>query len=388
MRVYFDNAATTSVCPAAAEIINKTMTEDYANPSSKHIMGVEAERYVKEAAGIVASTLKCKEKEIIWTSGGTESNNTALIGTALAKQRQGKHIITTGIEHASVYEPLLFLESLGFEISALPVDETGHVILDALRESLREDTILVSTMMVNNEIGTIEPVEEISKIIKEFGKAHGKEILYHVDAIQAYGKMRIYPKRMGIDMLSVSSHKLHGPKGVGILYVDENVKIKPIIYGGGQQHGMRSGTVNVSGIAGLGQAAKEAYKELDTRCARMMEIKDYIIDRVQDIEGVSVNSEKGEASAPHIVSISVEGVRAEVLLHALEDKGICVSSGSACSTHHPGISGTLKGIGLNEKLLDSTIRLSFSELNTLEEAEYSIETMKELIPVLRRFTRK
>jgi len=388
MRVYFDNAATTQVSEGVAQVVNKTMREDFANPSSKHIMGVEAEKYVKEAAQIIAGTLKCKDKEIIFTSGGTESNNTALIGTAMAKQRQGKHIITTGIEHASVYEPLLFLESMGFEITALPVDETGHVKLDVLRDSLREDTILVSTMMVNNEIGTIEPVEEISKIVKTFAAEHNKEILYHVDAIQAYGKLRIYPKRMGIDMLSVSGHKLHGPKGVGFLYMDESIKIKPIIYGGGQQHGMRSGTINVPGIAGLGQAAKEVYGNLEERNEYITALKDFIIDQASQLDGVSISSEKGNVSAPHIVSLSAEGVRSEVLLHALEDKGICVSSGSACSTHHPGISGTLKGIGLSDKLLDSTIRVSLCELNTKEEAIYFIDALKELLPMLRRFTRK
>lgn len=384
MRVYFDNAATTVVSEGAARIVEKAMREDYGNPSSKHIMGVEAERYVREATGIIASTLKCKEKEIIFTSGGTESNNMALIGCALANQRAGKHIITTGIEHASVYEPLLFLESLGFEITALPVDETGHVKLEVLKESLRPDTILVSTMMINNEIGAIEPVAEISKIIKTYNR----NILYHVDAIQAYGKLRIYPKRMGIDMLSVSGHKIHGPKGVGFLYVDENVKIKPIIYGGGQQKGMRSGTINVPGIAGLGQAAKEIYENFDERMAYITSIKDMIIDGASQIEGVTVSSLKGNAGAPHIVSISAEGVKSEVLLHALEDKGICVSSGSACSTHHPGISGTLKGIGLKESLLDSTIRISLCELNTKEEAGYFLDMLNELIPQLRRFTRK
>lgn len=384
MKIYFDNAATTKVSDAVVDIVTKTMKEDYGNPSSKHIVGVEAEKYVKEATSIIASTLKCKEKEIIFTSGGTESNNTALIGGALANQRAGKHIITTGIEHASVYEPLLFLESLGFEITALPVDETGHVKLDELKKALRDDTIIVSTMMVNNEIGAVEPVEEISKIVKGFNK----NILYHVDAIQAYGKLKIYPKRMGIDMLSVSGHKIHGPKGIGFLFIDENVKIKPIMYGGGQQHGMRSGTINVPGIAGLGQAAKEAYDNLDERMSYISSIKDYIIDEVSKLEGIKVNSQKGELSAPHVVSISVEGVRAEVMLHALEDKGVYVSSGSACSTHHPGISGTLKGIGLSENLLDSTIRISLCELNTKDEADYFISVLKELAPQLRKFTRK
>ncbi len=384
MRVYFDNAATTAASESVADIVRKTMLEDYGNPSSKHIMGVEAERYVREAAEIIAATLKCKEKEILFTSGGTESNNTALIGCAIANQRAGKHIITTGIEHASVYEPLLFLESLGFEITALPVDENGHVKLDVLKESLRPDTILVSTMMVNNEIGAIEPVKEISEIIKSYNR----NILYHADAIQAYGKLKIYPKRMGIDLLSVSGHKIHGPKGIGFLFIDENVRIKPIIYGGGQQHGMRSGTINVPGIAGLGQAAKEAYDNFDERMNYISSIKDHIIDGAEKIEGVTVSSLKGSAGAPHVVSISVDGVKSEVLLHALEDKGICVSSGSACSAHHPGISGTLKGIGLKESLLDSTVRISLCEQNTVEEADYFLKTLKELIPQLRRFTRK
>ena len=394
-RIYFDNAATTAVSRGVIAVMEKVMGEDFGNPSSKHRLGVEAEKYVRDAAEIIAGTLKCREKEILFTSGGTESNNTVLIGAALANQRAGKHIITTGIEHASVYQPLIFLEQFGFEITALPVDRYGHVDPEELRKALRPDTILVSTMLVNNEVGAIEPVEELSKIIKAYNPA----ILYHVDAIQAYGKMRIYPKRMGIDALSVSGHKLHGPKGVGFLYLDEKIKCKPIIYGGGQQNGMRSGTLNTPGIAGLGQAAKECYAELEERTAHMREIKDYLIaqvpgkkdaegKRISGIEGCSVNSLPGEAGAPHIVSISVEGVKSEVLLHALEDRGIMVSSGSACSAHHPGISGTLRGMGVKENLLDSTIRVSLCETNTMEEAEYFLRTMQELLPMLRRFTRK
>ena len=397
LKVYFDNAATTRASKKVIDIVVKTMGEDYANPSSKHVMGIEAEHYVKEAAEQIAATLKCKEKEIIFTSGGTESNNMALIGGALANKRQGKHIITLGIEHASVYEPLLFLESQGYEITALPVDKNGRADLDALRAALRKDTIIVSTMMVNNEIGAIEPVEEISKIVKNFAAENGTSILYHVDAIQAYGKVKIYPHRMGIDALSVSGHKIHGPKGVGFLYLDEKAKVKPIIFGGGQQKGMRSGTMNVPGIAGLGVAAKEAYDNFDARIAHLNEVKDYIIDGVEALNseyetakagGIFVNSLKANAGAPHVVSISIEGVRAEVMLHALEDKGIYVSSGSACSAHHPGISGTLKGIGVREDLLDSTIRISLNEENTIEEAQYFLDTIKELIPTLRKFTRR
>ena len=383
-RIYFDNAATTVASRGVIEIVSKVMGEDYGNPSSKHMIGIEAESYVKSAAEIVAGTLKCKAKEIIFTSGGTESNDTVLQGVALANMRTGKHIILSGIEHASVYQPLLFLEQSGFELTVLPVDSEGHVNPQHLKDALRPDTILVSTMLVNNEIGAIEPVEELSKIVK----AYNPEIIFHTDAVQAYGKMRIYPKRMGIDALSVSGHKIHGPKGVGFLYLDEKVKCRPFMLGGGQQNGMRSGTLNVPGIAGMGQAAKEAYDNLNERVAHMCEIKDYIIDRILEIEGCHVNSLKGSAAAPHIVSISVEGVKSEVLLHALEDKGIMVSSGSACSTHHPGISGTLKGIGVKQELLDSTIRVSLCELNTMEEAGYFIESFKELLPVLRKFVRR
>ena len=384
MKVYFDNAATTVVSDSVIDLMVRTMREDYANPSAKHTMGMAAEQYVKEAASRIAATLKCSEKEIIFTSCGTESNNLALIGGALAHQRKGKHLITTGIEHASVYRPMDFLRELGFEVSVLPVDSRGHADIQALKEMIRDDTILVSTMLVNNEIGAIEPVEEISRVIK----AADPGILYHVDAIQAYGKMRIYPKRMGIDMLSVSGHKFHGPKGVGFLFVRDGVRLKPIIYGGGQQNDMRSGTINVPGIAGMGLAAKEAYDALDVRTAQMRLVRDRITDGMKQIDGVSVNSAEGEEGAPHIVSISVAGVRAEVLLHTLEAEGIYVSSGSACSSHHPGISGTLRSIGLKDELLDGTIRVSLDENNTIEQAEYFIDVMRREIPVLRRFSRK
>ena len=384
MKVYFDNAATTVVSDSVIDLMVKTMREDYANPSAKHNMGMDAEQYVREAASRIASTLKCSEKEIIFTSCGTESNNMALIGAALAHQRAGKHIITTGIEHASVYRPLDFLTELGFELSVLPVDGRGHVDVQELGRMIRPDTILVSTMLVNNEIGAIEPVEEIARAVK----AANPNTLYHVDAIQAYGKMRIYPKRLGIDMLSVSGHKFHGPKGVGFLFLRDGVRIKPIIYGGGQQGDMRSGTINVPGIAGMGLAAKEAYDFLDERVAQMRAVRDHIIEGVTKIEGVSVNTAEGEDCAPHIVSISVAGVRAEVLLHALEARQIYVSSGSACSSHHPGISGTLKGIGLKNDLLDSTIRVSLDEHNTIEQADYFIAVLEQEAQTLRKYARK
>ena len=384
MDVYFDNSASTKVSEKAIEIMLKTMRDDYANTSGKHIKGVEAESYVKDAADIIAKTLKVKKGEIIFTSGGTESNNMALIGGAMSRKRYGKHIIISGIEHPAVYRPAEFLTEQGFELSVLPVNSEGQVDLELLKSTIRDDTVLVSVMYVNNEIGAIEPVEEISKIVK----AKNKDILFHVDAIQAYTKLRINPKSQGIDMLSASGHKFHGPKGVGFLYIDSNVKINPIIFGGGHQRGMRSGTLNTTGIAGMGVAAKVAYDNFDERINKISDLKYYLMDELEKTEGAILNTGRGENFAPQVISVSFEDIRAEVLLHALEDRGIYVSSGSACSSNHPGISGTLKAIGVRENLLDATIRISLSELNNKEEADYFIKNLKELLPLLRKFVRK
>ena len=384
MDAYFDNSASTKVSEKAIDIMLKTMREDYANSSAKHIKGVDAEKYVKDAAETIAKTLKVKKSEIIFTSGGTESNNMALLGTAMAKKRLGKHIIISGIEHPAVYMPATFLAEEGFELTVLPVDKTGRVDLEVLKESIREDTILVSIMYVNNEIGAVEPVDEISKIIK----SKNENTLFHVDAIQAYTKLRMNPKTQGIDMLSASGHKFHGPKGVGFLYIDSNVKINPIIFGGGHQRGMRSGTLNTTGIAGMGVAAKEAYDEFDKRIEKIKSLKNFIMDELEKIEGAVLNTGRDDNFAPQIISVSFEDIRAEVLLHALEDRGIYVSSGSACSSNHPGISGTLKAVGIREDLLDATIRISLSELNNMEEAKYLIDNLKELLPLLRKFVRK
>ena len=384
MDAYFDNSASTKVSEKAIDIMLKTMREDYANSSAKHIKGVDAEKYVKDAAETIAKTLKVKKSEIIFTSGGTESNNMALLGTAMAKKRLGKHIIISGIEHPAVYVPATFLAEEGFELTVLPVDKTGRVDLEVLKESIREDTILVSIMYVNNEIGAVEPVDEISKIIK----SKNANTLFHVDAIQAYTKFKINPKTQGIDMLSASGHKFHGPKGVGFLYIDGNVKINPIIFGGGHQRGMRSGTLNTTGIAGMGVAAKEAYDEFDNRIEKIKSLKNFIMDELEKIDGAVLNNGRGDNFAPQIISVSFEDIRAEVLLHALEDRGIYVSSGSACSSNHPGISGTLKAVGIREDLLDATIRISLSELNNMEDAKYLIDNLKELLPLLRKFVRK
>ena len=384
MEVYFDNSATTKVFDCVRDIVVKTMTEDYGNPSAKHKKGMEAEQYVRRAAAQIAKTLKVQEKEILFTSGGTESNNMALIGTAMANHRAGKHLITTRIEHASVYNPMAWLEQQGFEVTYLGVDEQGHISLEELRKAIRPDTILVSVMHVNNEIGAIEPVEEIGAMLHEVNPS----ILFHVDAIQSYGKLQIRPKKAQIDLLSASGHKIHGPKGVGFLYIDQRVKIHPLIYGGGQQRDLRSGTENVPGIAGLGAAAEEIYRNHEEKMERLIGLKDYFISRIGEIPEAVVNSLPGKEGDPQIVSVSFSGVRSEVLLHALEDKGIYVSSGSACSSNHPAISGTLKAVGVKRELLDSTLRFSFGMFNTREEADYTIDMLKELLPVLTRYRRR
>lgn len=380
MEAYFDNGATTRVFPQVKDIVIEAMEEEYGNPSSMHMKGVKAEQYVKDAREIIAKSLKVDPKEIVFTSGGTESNNMALIGTAMANARKGKHIISTRIEHASVYNPLFFLEENGYEITYLPVDEHGVVDLEALEKAIRPDTILVSVMYVNNEIGAVQPIEEIGKIVKK----KNPDTLFHVDAIQAYGKYHIYPRRLKIDLLSVSGHKIHGPKGIGFLYIKDKTKVHPLILGGGQQKGMRSGTENVPGIAGLGKAVQLIYQDHEEKMKKIRAMKDDFIAQVMELSDVRNNS--GEA--PHIASISFQGVRSEVLLHALEEKGIYVSSGSACSSNKPAISGTLKAIGLTKEYYDSTLRFSFCIFNTKEEVDYTVNCLRELLPVLRRFTRK
>lgn len=384
MEAYFDNSATTRCLDPVVDIVVKTMKEDYGNPSSRHGKGMEAEQYLRKSREIIAKTLKVKEKEIFFTSGGTESNNWAIIETALANQRAGKHVVTTAVEHAAVIQPMMYLKELGFEVTFLPVDGTGRISLEELENALREDTILVSMMYVNNELGTREPVEEAAVLVKK----KCPKALFHTDAIQAYGKYQIYPKKIGVDLLSVSGHKIHGPKGVGFLYVDEKAKIRPLILGGGQQKGMRSGTDNVPGIAGLGVAAEAAYQDFAAKQALLRSLKEYFSEKVATLPDTRINGPLGELGAPHIVSVGFAGVRSEVLLHALEERGIYVSSGSACSSNKTlPVSTVLREIHLDSQYLDSTVRFSFCTQNTKEEIDYCMDTLRELLPVLRRYTR-
>ncbi len=384
MEIYLDNSATTRCFNEVAQVVAQMMTEDYGNPSSMHMKGVKAEQYVKQATEVIAKTLKVSEKEIFYTSGGTESDNMAIIGTAMANYRAGKHIVTTPMEHPAVGQCMKYLEKEGFEITYLQPDSTGCISLEDLEKSIRKDTILVSVMAVNNEIGTIQPIEKAGEIIKR----KNPNTLFHVDAVQGYGKMEIYPRKWKIDMLSVSGHKIHGPKGVGFLYINEKVKIKPIILGGGQQKNMRSGTENVPGIVGLAKAAELVYANMERDINKMYCLRDYFVSQVSKMEGVTVNGAEARNSAPHVVSVSVEGVRAEVLLHALEEREIYISAGSACSSHKPMPSATLQAIGLPKEWLGSTVRFSFSVFTTKEEIDYALTALKEIIPMLRKFTRR
>ncbi|WP_418751360.1 cysteine desulfurase family protein [Frisingicoccus sp.] len=389
--IYLDNAATTKVYPSVCEKMVEVMSKDYGNPSSLHMKGFAAEQYVKEARKTIASVMKVDEKEIVFTSGGTESNNMAIIGAAMANKRRGKHLITTSIEHASVYNPFIWLEGQGFEVTYLPVDNHGIVSTEALEGALRDDTILVSVMAVNNEIGTIQPLDEIGVVIKK----KSPEILFHVDAIQGFGKIEIYPSKLRIDLMSVSGHKLHGPKGIGFLYIKNKVKVQPLILGGGQQKDMRSGTENVPGIAGLGEAVCRVFENFKDKQRNLYTLREQFVSRLEQMDGVKINGFAHQVSdvnlhqgpAPHVVSASFEDIRAEVLLHALEERGIYVSSGSACSSNHPAISGTLKAIGTERKYLDATIRFSLCYDTTEEELNTCCEVLEALLPMLRRFTR-
>lgn len=382
--IYLDNSATTRCFPEAAALMNEIFLEDYGNPSSMHHRGVTAERRVLEAKKTLAGLLKVKEKNLYFTSCGTESDNLAIIGGALAAQRRGKHLITTRIEHPAVLEAMKYLEAQGFEITYLGVDRDGLVSAEEAAAAVRPDTILVSVMHTNNEIGSVQPIEEIGRAVK----AVNPRVLFHVDAVQGFGKALILPKRMHIDLLAASGHKIHGPKGVGLLYVADGVRLEPLLHGGGQQGGMRSGTENVPGIAGMAMAAKLLCGNLDEDRQRLFAMKNRLIDRLREIPDIEFNGRTDETAAPHILSVRVRGVRAEVLLHALEDKGIYVSSGSACSSNHPRPSETLAAIGTPASEMDNSIRMSLSVMNTMEEMDAAAQAVGEIVPLLRKYIRR
>lgn len=382
--IYFDNSATTVCSEGVINIVTEVMRNAYGNPSSMHNKGVEAENYCKNAAEQLANELKVSPKEILFTSGGTESNNLAIKGVAYAYRRTGNHIITSKVEHPSVSKVVNELEKEGFDVTYLTVDKTGRIDLDEYEKSLRPDTILTTVMMVNNEIGTRQPIEEMVAIKKRVCP----NSFFHTDAVQGFGKYKAHPNKMGVDLLSISGHKFHGPKGIGALYIKNSVRVIPQMIGGGQQNDLRSGTHPVPGIAGLGLAAKEAYVDFDKKTEYLYGLKAHLREGLSKIDGVRLLGPELMEGAPHIVSATFAPVRSEVLLHSLETKGIYVSSGSACSTNKPGYSNTILAIGTDKKEADSVIRFSLCDINTIEEIDYCLEVLNEMLPKLKKYSRK
>lgn len=383
MQVYLDNSATTRPRDEVIQEMIYMLKEAYGNPSSLHRMGLDVEKRIQKAREIIADFLGVRKDEIFFTSGGTESNNIAIQGIVNKLSRKGNHIIATNIEHSSVLNIFKHYEEKGFKVTYLEVDKGGFVDLKQLKNCITEDTILVSVMMVNNEIGTIQPIDEIRRIVK--GK--NRDIKLHIDGIQAFGKIPVDVKKIDADSFSFSGHKIHGPKGIGGIYVKKDLNIEPIIFGGNQERGLRSGTENVPGIVGLGKAVeilKERFKE---EKKKIMELKHYFTDRIKkEIEHIKINSFLDDRCAPHILNISFIGVKGEVLLHYLENKGIYVSTGSACSSHKKGKSHVLKAIGLNDSQIDGTVRFSFAFSNTKEELDYVLEHLKKSVEEIRKIT--
>ncbi|WNC13223.1 cysteine desulfurase family protein [Brevibacillus brevis] len=375
--IYLDNSATTRPHPQVVETMKRAMESYYGNPSSLHQMGVEAETVLKQAREVAASYLGCKPGEVIFTSGGTESNNTAIKGVAFQYQNRGKHIITTQVEHPAVYDVCKQLEGLGFTTTYLPVDRDGRVSLEDVKKAMRPDTILVSVMYVNNELGTIQPVAEIGQWLKQFPK-----VLFHVDAVQAVGKIPLRLKDSGIDLLSVSAHKFYGPRGVGILYKREGLIIHPLLMGGGQEGGVRSGTENLPAIAGMAKAIR-ILSELGTgETARLEKLLQQLRQGISAIEGCRINT-PASGTAPHIMNISVPGVKAEVLLHALEERGFLVSTKSACSSKANEPSRVLVSAGIDRDCALSSLRISLGRENTEEDIKSFLSALGECVSSLR-----
>lgn len=380
MEIYFDNSATTAPYEEVCQTVADTMRRYYGNPSSLHRLGKAAEDLMTDCRSRVARSIAATAEEIIFTSGGTESDNAAIIGYCMANKRRGNKIITTKIEHPAVMEAFKHLEQAGFEVVYLDVDENGAVSLEHLSRELDENTLLVSVMHVNNETGTIQPVEEIAAMVHSVGA------VFHVDAVQSYGKLKIDVKKLGTDLLTISAHKAHGPKGIGALYIKKGVRILPIIHGGGQEKGLRSSTENLPAIAGFAEAADIMTENFDNNVAAMTAVKSHLAERLNNsIENIVINTP--ENSVCSVLNISFLGVRSEVLLHVLEDKGIYVSSGSACSSHKKGRSHVLTAMGKRDNVIDSSLRFSFCGCNTVEEADAAIAILTEQIPILRRIMR-
>ncbi|WP_163101214.1 cysteine desulfurase family protein [Peribacillus alkalitolerans] len=379
--IYFDNSATTLPFPEVVNSFVKVSTEYFGNPSSLHGIGAMAERLLSQARNQIAELLEVKEREIFFTSGGTEGNNLAIKGVALAHQNRGKHIIISSIEHPSVKLACEQLQTMGFEVTYLNVDKFGRVSVDELEKSLRQDTILVSVMHVNNETGTIQPIVEIGNRLKNYPK-----VLFHVDNVQGVGKVDLNIKGSHIDLCTFSAHKFHGLKGNGFLYVREGVPISPLLSGGNQEMKLRSGTENVAGAVSTARALRMIKQEMETGKTHIDEIKQYLRSNLETIEGVVINTSI-QFSAPHILNFSLPGMKSEVVIHDLEEKGIYVSTTSACSSKKKTISQTVLAMTNDETLAGSTVRISLSYQNNLEEAKAFIETFIHTIKQLKQVMR-
>lgn len=383
MEVYLDNSATTRPRDEVINAMTYMFKNAYGNPSSLHRKGLEAEKEIEKSRNIISRFLGVDSKEIYFTSGGTESNNIAIQGLIKKYSKRGNHIITTKIEHSSVLNIFKYYENKGFKVTYLDVDEKGIVDLEQLENSINDETILVSVMMVNNEIGTIQPIKKIKDIIKK----KNNNIKFHVDGVQAFGKIDVSLRSLEIDTFSFSGHKIHGPKGIGGLYVRNGIILEPIIFGGNQEKGLRSGTENVPGIVGLGKAVEIIKNNFQSEKRHLEELKNYFINKVTEkIDNIKINSYTDDRCAPHIVNISFVGVKGEVLLHYLEEDGIFVSTGSACSSHKKGRSHVLQSIGLKEKEIEGAIRFSFAFYNTKEEIEYVIDKLERSVKDIRKIT--
>ncbi len=381
MFVYLDNSATTKPYQEVVKETVKYMETDYGNPSSLHRMGIVAEKAMKDARKSVAASLGAKEEEIYFTSGGTEADNTALFGAVQARKRRGNKIITSRIEHPAVLESCRKLEESGFRVEYISVDRNGMIDMQALEDAVDDQTILITVMQVNNEVGSVQPISEISELKNRIGSRLGMEILLHTDAVQSYGKMPALTG--GIDLMSVSGHKIHGPKGVGALYVRKSLNVQPYLFGGGQERGMRSGTENVPAIAGFGIAAELTRKNFDWRIEAMHKVKTYLAEGIRaEIPDIRFNSTAD--GSPSILNVSFFGVRGEVLLHTLEQSDIYVSTGSACSSKKKGQSHVLKAMGLSDKEIEGAVRFSFCEFNTTEEMDYVLVQLKNAVRKFRK----
>lgn len=390
MQIYLDNSATTKPYAEVVDLMAENMTSNFGNPSSLHNLGFSAEQAVKKARTQLAGLMKISEKELFFTSGGSEANTTAILGAAYARKKEGNKIITTKIEHPSVLEVMKKLEKEGFDIVMLDVNDVGAISIKDLEREIDDNTILISVMAVNNEIGTIQPISEIAKLKEDYNKKHEKRIIFHSDFVQALAKVDI--PTANVDIITVSGHKIHASKGIGAIFVRSGIAIAPLILGGGQESGFRSGTENVPAIVGFGKAAEIAAQNMETRTSHIEKMRKRLLDGImQNIENIKINGShiatrtftQGN-SVSSILNVSFLGVRAEVLLHTLEQLDIYVSTGSACSSHSKQKSHVLSAIGLSEREIEGAIRFSLSEFNSEEEIDFTLEKLIEAVEKIRR----